>query len=377
MRPARPAGEPPFQGRTAQAILARQLHDPSPPLRSRRANVPPAVEQAVMTALAKVPADRFSTASEFVEALETDGQSTTRRRPGRRSTRVLGTTTTVILAGMLATWGLWRVVDARTVKELMEKEPARFPTFNRLAEQGTFAPLEVVVPAESSVSWASLNSGQNPAKTGVPGFIKREIDEQKARVTPNFGFIRKDSAPLESFEHAPIPTWDQKTTAGLAGALTFLVVLLLAALLLRGKVLVAAALALLCGCAGAYAGWHVRGLLPASYPRTFNVVQTRSFWDYAADAGVPCVLLLQAWAEPARASYADDYEDGHHVVAVGHGEGVFFFRDPQVVELATLVDQDLLERWHSNGSPDTCLRNGAVPIQGPRPRAALAPRAMG
>ena len=186
--------------------------------------------------------------------------------------------------------------DARTLKELMEKEPARFPTFTRLAEQGTFAPLEVVVPAESSVSWASLNSGQNPAKTGVPGFIKREIDDEKGRVTPNFGFIRKESAPLESFEHAPIPTWDRKTTAGLAGALTFLVVLLLAALLLRGKVLVAAVIALVCGCAGAYAGWRVRGFLPASYPRTFNVVQTRSFWDYAADAGVQCVVLDAAQA---------------------------------------------------------------------------------
>jgi Protein kinase domain len=104
------AGEPPFHGKTAQAILARQLHDPPPPLRSRRPNVPLAVDLAVMTALAKVPADRFTTATEFIEALETDSQRT-KRWSRRRNARVLGITATVALAGMLATWGLWRIVD--------------------------------------------------------------------------------------------------------------------------------------------------------------------------------------------------------------------------------------------------------------------------
>jgi predicted AlkP superfamily phosphohydrolase/phosphomutase len=186
-------------------------------------------------------------------------------------------------------------LDARTVRELLEKDPANLPTFRRLAETGTFAPLEVVVPAESSVSWASLNSGQNPAKTGVPGFIKREITESGS-VLPGFGFIRKDEAALETFEHAPIPTWGAKTTAALAGALAFLVVLLLGALVLRKHLLIAGLVALAFGGAAAFAAYRVRSLLPASYPRTFNVVQTRSFWDYAADAGVPCVVLDAAQA---------------------------------------------------------------------------------
>jgi tetratricopeptide (TPR) repeat protein len=71
------AGEPPFSGRTVQAILARHLSDPPPPLRVRRPQVPPAVEAAVMTALAKVPADRFATAHEFALALE--GRTVSRR----------------------------------------------------------------------------------------------------------------------------------------------------------------------------------------------------------------------------------------------------------------------------------------------------------
>src|SRR6185295_13531187 len=64
------AGEPPFSGPTAQAIMARHAMDPVPPLRTVRATVSPALEAAVGKALAKVPADRFATAAEFKAALD-------------------------------------------------------------------------------------------------------------------------------------------------------------------------------------------------------------------------------------------------------------------------------------------------------------------
>ena len=63
------AGQPPFVGVTAQQLLARHAMDPVPPLRTVRATVPEGVEQAVLRALAKVPADRFRTAAEFAQAL--------------------------------------------------------------------------------------------------------------------------------------------------------------------------------------------------------------------------------------------------------------------------------------------------------------------
>jgi DNA-binding SARP family transcriptional activator len=63
------AGEPPFGGRTTVAILARHAADPVPSLRTVRPDVPDAIERAVRRALAKAPADRFPTASEFGEAL--------------------------------------------------------------------------------------------------------------------------------------------------------------------------------------------------------------------------------------------------------------------------------------------------------------------
>ena len=64
------AGEPPFDGPTAQAILARHRTDPPPSLRVVRPTVPPHVEAAIETALAKVPADRFATVDRFVAALD-------------------------------------------------------------------------------------------------------------------------------------------------------------------------------------------------------------------------------------------------------------------------------------------------------------------
>ena len=64
------AAEPPHTGPSPQAILARRITEPVRPLRVVRDGVPPAVEAAVMRALARVPADRFATAAEFGRALE-------------------------------------------------------------------------------------------------------------------------------------------------------------------------------------------------------------------------------------------------------------------------------------------------------------------
>src|SRR5438309_2654080 len=63
------AGHPPFLGTTAQEVLARHSLDAVPPLRTIRPELPPALERAVLKALAKSPADRFATAAAFSEAL--------------------------------------------------------------------------------------------------------------------------------------------------------------------------------------------------------------------------------------------------------------------------------------------------------------------
>src|SRR5439155_24721005 len=63
------AGEPPYTGRTAQAVLAKRFADPVPAVRRLQAAIPAGVEQALMKALARVPADRFASVAAFAEAL--------------------------------------------------------------------------------------------------------------------------------------------------------------------------------------------------------------------------------------------------------------------------------------------------------------------
>jgi Tol biopolymer transport system component len=61
--------EPPFTGATAQAIIARVMTEEPRSLTLQRRTIPPHVEAAVRKALEKLPADRFSTAAAFAEAL--------------------------------------------------------------------------------------------------------------------------------------------------------------------------------------------------------------------------------------------------------------------------------------------------------------------
>ncbi|HEU4954776.1 MAG TPA: protein kinase, partial [Gemmatimonadales bacterium] len=83
------AGQPPFTAPTPQGLLARHALDPVPPLRTVRDTVPIAVEQSVVRAMAKAPADRFPTAAAFAQALVAPSGSggTPAPTPGPRARR--------------------------------------------------------------------------------------------------------------------------------------------------------------------------------------------------------------------------------------------------------------------------------------------------
>ena len=63
------AGEPPFTGGTPQAVIAKHMQSPVPDLRVVRPTVSPELQRVIQTALAKVPADRFTTADSLAGAL--------------------------------------------------------------------------------------------------------------------------------------------------------------------------------------------------------------------------------------------------------------------------------------------------------------------
>ena len=63
-------GRVPFEGESAVSIALKHLSEPPPRLALVRPDVHPALEAAVMRALAKNPADRYANADEFIAALE-------------------------------------------------------------------------------------------------------------------------------------------------------------------------------------------------------------------------------------------------------------------------------------------------------------------
>ena len=64
------AGRPPFDADTPLAILMKHVNDPLPLPRSLDASIPEEVEQIVLKALAKDPADRYQHAGEMIRALQ-------------------------------------------------------------------------------------------------------------------------------------------------------------------------------------------------------------------------------------------------------------------------------------------------------------------
>ncbi len=117
-------GDPPFTGSTAQAIVAKVVTERPRPIYPQRDTVPAAVEHAVLTALEKLPADRFATAAQFAAALNAPSDTartrilTGGRAGGRaewsggwrarlRDPLVLGLAAIAAASALLAWWA-WR-----------------------------------------------------------------------------------------------------------------------------------------------------------------------------------------------------------------------------------------------------------------------------
>jgi len=92
-------GEPPFTAPTADGLIRQHLTLDPPPVTTGRPTVPAYVAAAINRALAKVPADRFETATRLAEALQ---PGTTGTSLPRASVRMRGSRRWMIAAGGLA-----------------------------------------------------------------------------------------------------------------------------------------------------------------------------------------------------------------------------------------------------------------------------------
>lgn len=101
-------GKPAVTGSSTQQVLVKQLTESLPPIGEVRADVPAALSQAIVRTLHKQPSDRFDTAEEFVESVDTvrDGEPDV-PVPIRLFAQELGAVGPMLLLGTLATWLIW------------------------------------------------------------------------------------------------------------------------------------------------------------------------------------------------------------------------------------------------------------------------------
>jgi tRNA A-37 threonylcarbamoyl transferase component Bud32/tetratricopeptide (TPR) repeat protein len=118
------AGMPPYRGATPQAVLAHHVASDPPALCGERSSCPPHLDAAVRRAMAKVPADRYSSVGLFARALESPAGTPSSPAasvpaiPGaparatmamrRRRARIAGASALAALAALALAWAVLR-----------------------------------------------------------------------------------------------------------------------------------------------------------------------------------------------------------------------------------------------------------------------------
>jgi serine/threonine-protein kinase len=175
------SGEPPFTGPTAQAIVAKVMTDEPRPLRVHRKTVPPQVEDAVLTALAKLPADRFDTAKQFAEALANEQPTRVRTavRPAARVSRHRSWAPTAVLAALALVAG---VLLGRGLKGRSDGAPAMIRATLHLGDSAIIRPV-------GNIRLAIAPTGRRVAFIGSDGpdaaLWVRELDQPSAHRLPD------------------------------------------------------------------------------------------------------------------------------------------------------------------------------------------------
>jgi serine/threonine-protein kinase len=179
-------GDPPFTGSSVQAIVAKVLSERPTSLRVLRDTVPPHVEQAVLTALAKLPADRFATAVDYAAALATERFSTATTAaisPAGGPALARARRTGIFLGGLaiaalgLAAWGWTR------------RPPAPPETAAQRYEFTAGSELPFAYPMLSAVAALAISSAGDrvvySARKGASWvLVVRRLDELVARPLP-------------------------------------------------------------------------------------------------------------------------------------------------------------------------------------------------
>jgi serine/threonine-protein kinase len=182
------AGMPPFQGPTAQAVLTAVLTAQPASLTGRRPAVPAHLAAAIHTAMEKIPADRFATAGEFLEALKRPTERTIRKMETLGAPRVRQRTG--LLVGVVALVALLAGLAAGAL--LLDRGAAAAPAtryWNLVLSAET--PLALTGPGplgiwQSAVALAPAGNvlAYVTPRGGTTAIAVRALDRDSARVLP-------------------------------------------------------------------------------------------------------------------------------------------------------------------------------------------------
>jgi predicted esterase/predicted Ser/Thr protein kinase len=228
------AGRRPFTGDSVPRLLSAILTEPAPPLKGVRSGVPAHVDRVVDRCLEKVPAARYPSTQELVDALRRCEERLTgaaRRVPGPRSLA----TALVLLAATAGVGGWWWLRDdiakwreRKTLAEIdrlseagdlyrawslvhaVRQKLPRDPEVRRMMERISLPVSVVTDPAGAEVELADYSNRDSPwvslGRTPLEG----------VRVPYALARWRISKPGFESFEGAPFGT---RPFAALAGGL--------------------------------------------------------------------------------------------------------------------------------------------------------------
>jgi tetratricopeptide (TPR) repeat protein len=99
-------GEPPHNGPNSQAIIARLMTEKPRSARQTRESVPQSMDDALMRALSKLPADRFASCGDFAAAFRATGHTTatTAGRMAQKSSAGIWAGAAIVLVALAAGW---------------------------------------------------------------------------------------------------------------------------------------------------------------------------------------------------------------------------------------------------------------------------------
>jgi serine/threonine-protein kinase len=188
-------GEPPYTGPSAQAIVAKRLSEPIPHVRTSR-DVSLALERAVTTALARSPADRFSTAADFAAALQPDrygsgagsDDSVVTRRPRRPIARMVVLAAALLLAG--GGYGMFRWLRAPTVASLASAAVLPFTDLSPQKDQEYFSD---GLTEELTTALSQVPGLRVAARTSAFQFKGQNVDVREAGRKLDVGAVLEGS----------------------------------------------------------------------------------------------------------------------------------------------------------------------------------------